>query len=71
MKVLRIEEAVTGAKSMMSEIARTQGGDSGKRPLWRPEIMRFQWALKLSASLAMPWRRTSPKVGGSEGVSST
>src|SRR5712672_2498145 len=70
-KVLRIELAVTGARSMMSEIARTQGADSGNLPLCRPEMMRLQWALKPSESLAMPWRSTSPKVGGREGVSST
>src|SRR5882724_12699172 len=67
-KVLRIELAVTGARSIMSEMARTQGADSGNRPFCRPEIMRFQWALKPSASLAIPWRSTSPKVGGKEGV---
>ena len=32
-KVLRMEEAVTGAKSMMSEIARAHCGERGKRPL--------------------------------------
>jgi len=30
-------------------------------------MMRFQWALKPSESLAMPWRSTSPKVGGKGG----
>src|SRR5882672_3508975 len=70
-KVLRMELAVTGARSIMSEIARTQGADSGNLPLCRPEMMRFQWALKPSPSLAMPCRSTSPKVGGRDEVSST
>src|ERR1700730_5055137 len=66
-KGLRLELAVTGARSMMSEMARTQGADSGNRPVCLPAIMRFQWALKPSASVALRWRSTSPKVEGTEG----
>src|SRR5580700_2613692 len=70
-KVFRMLLAVTGAKSMMSAIARTHGALRGYFPFWRPPIVRFQCAENPSASEAMDWRSTSPKVGGNDGVSRT
>src|SRR5258708_36615000 len=65
-KALRMELAVTDARWMMSEMARTHGADSGNFPLCRPEMMRCEGALKPSDSLAMPRRSTSPNRGGRE-----
>ena len=70
-KVLRMLEAVTGARSITSQSARTHSGDSGYLPLPRPSISRFQWAPNPSSSEAMPCRRISPIVRGSPGVSNT
>src|ERR1700722_2560085 len=70
-KVLRILLAVTGAKSIISDSARTQLGDKANQPGCRPSMIRFQWCAKPSVFDAIPCLKTSPNVEGNEGVSRT